>query len=291
VPLVEIVTEPDFHDALEVKEYLQKLQQIVRYLDVSNADMEKGEMRLEPNISLATDPKKLPNYKVEVKNINSFSFVEKAIRYETKRQEEILEEGNRPAQETRGWDENRQKTFSQRSKEEAHDYRYFPEPDIPPILTSVEEISRLKSSVPELPDKKLKRFMADFSLTEYDSEILTREIYLANFFEEAVKAGKDKNLKPKDIANFIINKKVEITSVTPLLLVQQIASSKQVATIDTDELKTLIESVINENSKAVEEYKSGKEAVIMFLVGQTMKKIGKKVDVTTVKDSLVKALK
>ena len=194
VPLVEIVTEPDFHDALEVKEYLQKLQQIVRYLDVSNADMDKGEMRLEPNISLSTDPKKLPNYKVEVKNINSFSFVEKAIRYEIKRQEEILEEGNRQAQETRGWDENRQKTFSQRSKEEAHDYRYFPEPDIPPIITSKEDISRLKSEVPELPEKKLIRFIKEFSLPEYDAEILTREKPLADFFEEAVKAGTEQKI-------------------------------------------------------------------------------------------------
>lgn len=303
VPLVEIVTEPDFHDALEVKEYLQKLQQIVRYLDVSNADMEKGEMRLEPNISLALSSslrgvaddeaipsKLLPNYKVEVKNINSFSFVEKAVKYEIKRQEEILEEGERPAQETRGWDENRQKTFSQRSKEEAHDYRYFPEPDIPPIVTSKEEISSILSQVPELPEKKLKRFIAEFSLTEYDSEILTREKSLADFFEEAVVAGKGQQIKPKEIANVIINKKVDITTATPLSLIKQIADSKKVDAIDEKELQKIITEVITENPKPVEEYKGGKEPVLMFLVGQTMKKIGKKVDVNLVKNHLLKLL-
>ncbi len=291
VPLVEIVTEPDFHDALEVKEYLQKLQQIVRYLDVSNADMDKGEMRLEPNISLSTDPKKLPNYKVEVKNINSFSFVEKAIRYEIKRQEEILEEGNRPAQETRGWDENRQKTFSQRSKEEAHDYRYFPEPDIPPIITSKEDISRLKSEVPELPEKKLIRFIKEFSLPEYDAEILTREKPLADFFEEAVKAGTEQKIKPKEIANFIINKKVAHPEMTALTLVNQLVASKKTDDIDEVALKKIIEEVLSENVKPVEEYKNGKEQVLMFLVGQTMKKIGKKVDVNKVKITLKKSLK
>ncbi len=309
VPLVEIVTEPHFHDALEVKEYLQKLQQIVRYLDVSNADMDKGEMRLEPNISLsklsnfnpATDGKisleKLPKYKVEVKNINSFKFVEKAVNFEIKRQEEILESSKLPAQETRGWDENRQKTFSQRSKEDAHDYRYFPEPDIPPIITTKKQISTLLESVPELADKKAARFEQDFSLNSYDAEILTREKSLADFFEEAVKKNQESgirnqgNIDPKTIANFIINKKINISQITPTSLISQIASSKQIATIDEKELTKLIEDVIKEQPKAVTDYKNGKEASLMFLLGQVMKKLGKKVDTSIIKDSLQKKLK
>jgi aspartyl-tRNA(Asn)/glutamyl-tRNA(Gln) amidotransferase subunit B len=290
VPLVEIVTEPDFNDALEVKEYLQKLQQIVRYLDVSNADMEKGEMRLEPNISLSPDPKKLPNYKVEVKNINSFRFVEKAVNYEIARHEELLEKGETPAQETRGWDDNKQKTFSQRSKEDAHDYRYFPEPDIPPIVTTKEQISTLKESVPELPDIKVKRFEKEFSLTNYDAEILTREKTLADFFEEAVREGKEQKLTPKEIANYIINKKVDSTTTEPMALIKQIAAGKQTVAIDEKELERMIEEVIAENEKAVDDYKAGKEASLMFLFGQTMKKIGKKVDVNQVKQKLIKML-
>jgi len=289
VPLVEIVTEPDFDNALDVKEYLEKLQQIVRYLDVANADMEKGEMRLEPNISLTTIPGKLPNYKVEVKNINSFKFVEKAINFELKRQEEILGNGQTPAQETRGWNEDKGKTFSQRSKEDAHDYRYFPEPDIPPIVMTKEEIGRLKDEVPELSDKKLARFEKEYALPTYDAEILVREKSLADYFEEIVKQNTS-DIDAKTIANWIINKKVTPSQISPTKLLQQIVASKQVATIDKKELEQYIGEVIKENEKAVSDYKNGKEASLMFLLGQTMKKIGKKVDSKLVKDTIIKEL-
>ena len=305
VPLVEIVTEADFRDALEVKEYLQKLQQIVRYLDVSNADMEKGEMRLEPNISLlelSTLPDdikadgiipidRLPKYKVEVKNINSFRFVEKAINYELKRHEEVLEEGNRPSQETRGWDENRQRTFSQRSKEEAQDYRYFPEPDIPPILWTDEQISTLNKNLPELPDAKIKRFETDYALPYTSSEILTREKPLADYFEEAVKVGKEHNVSPKDIANFIINKKVDTEEILPAHLIKTIVENKKTATLDEGVLDNLLASVLSENPKAVEDYKSGKINVIMFLVGQVMRRLTEKVDAPMIKERLEQKLK
>jgi len=287
VPLVEIVTQPDFNDAAEVTEYLQKLQQIVRYLDVSNADMDKGDMRLEPNISLSTDPSKLPPYKVEVKNINSFKFVEKAITFEAKRQEEILEEGNTPAQETRGWDENRQKTFSQRSKEDAQDYRYFPDPDIPPIIHTKKEISSLKDSLPELPAKKRSRFKDEFALSDYDTEILTREKPLADFFEETVKISKGKP-EPKALANWIINKKITPEKVTSEELIQQILAAKQTVQIDEKELDEIITQVLKEQNAAVTDYKNGKENALMFLLGQVMRKLGKKVDVQIVKDRVQK---
>lgn len=291
LPLVEIVTEPDFNDALEVKEYLQKLQQIVRFLDVSDADMEKGEMRLEPNISLSTDPKKLPPYKVEVKNINSFRFVEKAINYEIKRHDEILAEGKNPVQETRGWDEVRQKTFSQRVKEDAHDYRYFPEPDIPPITFTREQIEKLNNNLPELPDEKHTRFQKEFQLSSYDSEILTREKSLADYFEEAVKVGKDHNINPKTIANTIINNKVDIEKILPAALIKAIVKGSQTDNIDPKELEKIIDEVLKENQKAVDEYKNGKENAAMYLLGQAMKKIGKKVDANLVKSEVMKKIK
>lgn len=297
VPLVEIVTEPDFESAVEVKEYLQKLQQIVRYLDVANADMEKGEMRLEPNISLweskgsaKRKENDLPKYKVEVKNINSFKFVEKAVNFEVKRQAEILEKGEIPDQETRGWDENKQKTFSQRKKEDAQDYRYFPEPDIPPIKWTTTLIEKIRLAMPELPDEKVKRFTQSHALPYYDAEILTRERGLADYFEEAV-AHYGERSGAKKIANWIINKKVETGTVNSQDLVKQIKSSQINEVLDKKVLQKIIDEVIMENNQAVEDYKKGKSASIMFLLGQSMRKIGKKVDANKVKYEIEHKLK
>jgi aspartyl-tRNA(Asn)/glutamyl-tRNA(Gln) amidotransferase subunit B len=290
LPLVEIVTEPDFNDATEVKEYLQRLQQIVRYLDVSNADMEKGDMRLEPNISLSQNPKILPAYKVEVKNINSFRFVEKAIHFETKRQSDILAKGETPLQETRGWNEAKQHTFSQRVKEEANDYRYFPEPDIPPLRWEHAYIAEVKASLPELPDEKRERFIKDFSLTHYDAEILTRDIETAAYFEHAVAAGKAKKISPKQLANFIINKKPDLNSVSVDTMLSHITEATAVTEINETELQEIIQAVVNENEKAVTDFKNGKESVIMFLVGQVMRKAGKKLDAHMIKESLLSKL-
>jgi len=311
VPLVEIVTDPDFENAPEVKEYLQKLQQIVRYLDVSNADMEKGDMRLEPNISLRecnttnTTNKQilpiskgeLPNYKVEVKNINSFKFVEKAIDYELKRQMEILEKGEIPDQETRGWDEKKQITVSQRSKEEAKDYRYFPEPDIPPISFEKSQIEDIKSNMPELPSTKFERFKKDYKLSDYDAEILTREKETAEYFEECVRVNnklKEKNekaLEVKTIANWIIHKKPDLNTILPAELIQIILSATQVATIDENELEKIIDQVLSENPKAVEDYKKGKENVIMFLIGQVLRVTKRKIEIDIIKNKILQKIK
>lgn len=289
VPLVEIVTEPDFDNAEDVVEYLQKLQTIVRYLGVSNADMEKGDMRLEPNISLTDRPGVFPPYKVEVKNINSFKFVSKAIAYELTRQEGILEKGDIPPQETRGWSEDRNVTFSQRVKEEANDYRYFPEPDIPPLTFTDDEISELKSKLPELRDEKIKRFVSEYTLPQYDAEQLTRERVDADFFEECVSLGKEKNITPKQIANILLNKKDKKFNASQEVITYIVESTKK-DEIDPEELQKIIEKVITENEKAVADYKSGKESVIMFLVGQCMRIIGRKVDANIVKTALIEKM-
>ena len=287
VPLVEIVTEPDFESAEEVVDYLKKLQQIVRYLEVSNADMEKGDMRLEPNISLKlNDQSALPKYKVEVKNINSFRFVEKAINYELKRQEEILEKGETPKQETRGWNEKKQITQSQRSKEEANDYRYFPEPDLPPFRFEQKYIDKLKSQLPELPQRKLERFKKEYELTEYDAEILTREISTAVYFGETVKAGKEKNITPKQIANEIINKKIDPEKILPKELISQIISRSQFPDVGKKELEEAVKRVLEKNEKAKNDFKNGKIEVLGFLIGMVRKELGKPVNPQQIREAI-----
>ncbi len=292
VPLVEIVTEPDFENAYQVTQYLQKLQQIVRYLNVSNADMEKGEMRLEPNISLrdiTTD--KLPKYKVEVKNINSFRFVSKAIETEIVRQTEILEKGELPPQETRGWNETKNTTVSQRSKEEANDYRYFPEPDIPPILTTDEMIKDIKAQIPELPDDKRTRFESEFGITRYDADILTREQSLADYFEQSVKDGKKFDLNAKQIANFIINKKPNLEETVPARLIELIKATLQTSEVDPAELTSAIEQTLRQNPKAVEDYKSGKIQIIGFLIGKVRSLLPPGSSIEGLKERIEEALK
>ncbi len=292
VPLVEIVTEPDFENAYQVTQYLQKLQQIVRYLDVSNADMEKGEMRLEPNISLrAEDATDLPKYKVEVKNINSFKFVAKAIEVELARQAEILDEKKTPAQETRGWNETKNTTVSQRSKEEANDYRYFPEPDIPPIITSEEQINAIRSQIPELPDAKRIRFEQEHKITAYDANLLTRERVLADYFEEAVKDGLNHSVTAKQLANYIINKKPDLDKTLPAELVELILATQKTADISSEDLSKSIEKVLEENPKAVEDYKSGKIQIVGFLIGKTRALLPPNSSTADIKTAIEEALK
>jgi aspartyl-tRNA(Asn)/glutamyl-tRNA(Gln) amidotransferase subunit B len=292
VPLVEIVTEPDFESAAQVVEYLQKLQQIVRYLGVSNADMEKGDMRLEPNISLRLEGEKdLPNYKVEVKNINSFRFVAKAIETEIKRQSEILDKDETPEQETRGWDERKNTTVSQRSKEEAHDYRYFPEPDIPPIITSDEQIAKLKSHIPELPEVKQIRFEKEYSLSSYDAEILVREQSAADYFEQAVRDGGKHNVTPKQIANYMINKKPDLEKTVPAELIELLIVTTQKTEVDTNILKKAVEEALLANPKAVEEYKAGKTQIIGFLIGKVRSLLPPNSDTSGIKTAIDEALK
>jgi aspartyl-tRNA(Asn)/glutamyl-tRNA(Gln) amidotransferase subunit B len=193
VPLMELVTEPDIDSASDARLFCQTLRQILRYLDISDADMEKGQMRCEANISIHEEgTEKLSGTKVEVKNINSFRAVEKAIEYEIKRQTEELEAGRTIVQETRGWDESGQKTVSQRKKESAHDYRYFPEPDIPPFSFTEADFEVLRRTIPELPAAKEKRFASQYGLTSDALSVITAEKTTAEYFESVVSEIGDK---------------------------------------------------------------------------------------------------
>ena len=206
VPLMELVTEPDITSSDEAKKFCEQLQLILRYVGISDADMEKGQMRCEANISISTNEKM--GTKVEVKNLNSFKVVEKAIEYEIKRQAELLDEGKEIIQETRGWDESKMITFSQREKESAHDYRYFPEPDLPPLEIGEDFVEKLRAELPELPAQKAKRFQKEYNISDYDAEVLVRDKVLAEFFEvsvsEATESSESKDKIAKLAANYIL---------------------------------------------------------------------------------------
>ncbi|HLN19059.1 MAG TPA: Asp-tRNA(Asn)/Glu-tRNA(Gln) amidotransferase subunit GatB [Patescibacteria group bacterium] len=202
VPLMELVTEPDIESGKEARIFCQKLQQVCRYLGISDADMEKGMMRCEANISIYKKGEdKLSGTKVEVKNINSFKFVEKAIAYEIERQTEVLESGEKVIQETRGFNPDRGVTVSQRTKESAHDYRYFPEPDIPPLKFTKEYVEDLKKHLPELPEAKAKRIAEEYKLPAKDVEIIVSDKDLADYFENVVSELKEKMKSGEYIAD------------------------------------------------------------------------------------------
>lgn len=280
VPLMELVTEPDFHDTQSITFFLKDVQLTARYLDISNADMEKGSMRLEANISLGTRQQALgtsdlPDYKVELKNINSFRFLGKAINSEIKRQEELLLKGEKVTQETRGYNEETGKTFSQRVKEEAHDYRYFPEPDIPPIRIDKLTINNLQLAIPELPNKKRKRLETQYNLPVDYVEILIGDIEKGDYFEKAVKIVKD--FSPKVIADLIINKKFDIVKIAKLAKVEYATN---------EETEKAVKEIIEENQKAYEDYKNGKGQIVGFLIGQVQKKLRGKGDIKIIKRGL-----
>jgi aspartyl-tRNA(Asn)/glutamyl-tRNA(Gln) amidotransferase subunit B len=303
VPLVEIVTEPDFNDPSQVRDYAKKLQQIFRYLGVSNADMERGDMRLEANVSVRKVvkegdrdkngylPKELwPNYRVELKNINSFRFMVAAVEYEIRRQIKALENGEKLSQETRGWNEEKKETYVQRSKEEAHDYRYFPEPDLPELHLEESRIKELGSRMPELPATKVKRFEDQYEIKPQDAKFLTETKEMAEFFEKAVEYGQDKGVDPKAIANFIINQKMEMVDSSYEQIVDDIKAKKANIIDDEDTLEKVCKEVIKEYPQFVEDYKKGKITIIQALIGQVMRKTQGKANAGKVKEILEKLL-
>jgi aspartyl-tRNA(Asn)/glutamyl-tRNA(Gln) amidotransferase subunit B len=287
VPLVEIVTEPDFDNSDDVKQFLEELQVIIRYLGVSEADMERGSMRLEPNISLRKEGETdLPNYKVEVKNINSFNFAKRAIDYEVKRHAELLDNGETPPQETRGYAEGKGITVSQRVKEEAADYRYFPEPDIPPFVFDDEYFAGIRKQMKELPHEKMKRY-TEMGITADEAYILTRDRDGSALFDALIEAL-DKELVPK-AAKLVVNKKFSLTSDTNKA-VDEIKNLLETKSTDENLLNAVIDEVLSQNISQVEAYKAGKETVLMFFVGQVMKGMKGQADAQRVQEVLKEKL-
>ncbi len=308
-PLMEIVSEPDIRSAVGARLYLEKLRTIMRYIGVSDADMEKGQLRCDVNISLRPKGEERFGTKVEIKNINSFRFVQKAIEYEIERQARILRKGGEIVQETRLFDEKTGKTFTMRTKEEAHDYRYFPDPDLIPVRITKAYIEEIRKTLPELPDQKSARYVNELKLTEYDAEVLVADKDRALFFEKAVEVY-SKN--PKSTANWIINellgklneegiditespvKPEHIAELVQLIDKGEISSKigkevfeevfktgkspkiiieekglKQVS--DEGEIRKIVEEVLNNHPAEVEKYKAGNQKLIGFFVGQVMK--------------------
>lgn len=315
VPLMELVTEPHTFDnaeetAKKATRFAKELQLILWYLGVSEANMEKGEMRVEANISISPDKNKLGT-KVEVKNLNSFRAVERAIKYEVDRMTELLENGKHSeiVQETRGWDENKQQTFSQRKKEGSADYRYFPDPDLPKMkLHEAFDLEKMKEELPELPAEKRTRYKNDFGIKDEDIEVYINDPVLGIWFENVAKILNDKD-KIKTASNYVTSDYLGIKKNNPEaklpisnnfselinLVVENKISSRAAKDIlamivindespfkiatdknllqssDTNALKEIAQKIINANPKVVADYKGGKEQALMSLVGQMMK--------------------
>lgn len=306
VPLIEIVSHPDLRTAREASQYLRKLRSILRYLDVSEGNMEEGNLRCDVNVSLKRPQEEKWGTRAEVKNINSFKFVEKAIEFEIQRQGAILQSGNLVIQETRLFDASRGETFSMRSKEEAHDYRYFPEPDLVPLEIAPLWIEDLRSKLPELPDEKAKRFVADYQLPPYDATLLVQEKGLAEYYEGVVHICRQPKLAsnwvltellsvvPADqiekspissshlgeliqlISDGSISGKIAKTVFEKMLISRQspkiIVKQEGLAQIsDEGVVEASVDKVLREYPREFEKYKAGNEKLFGFFVGRVMK--------------------
>ncbi len=293
VPLVELVTEPDFENSDDVIEFLQEIQRLVRYLKISSADMEKGSMRLEANVSLRETQKPashIPQYKVELKNINSFRFLKNALEAEIRRQKDILSKGGRVIQETRGYNELKKTTFSQRSKEEAHDYKYFPEPDIPPLKISPTLIAILKKSLPELPWEKRQRFEKDYNLPSEYALILTNESSRADYFEKVI-MSENLGMTPKYVAGLFVNQNLDRNYPESASLIRKLHKISHKDFIRGSKVKEALEEVLKRETRAVSDYQKGKGEVIGFLIGQVQKLLQGKGDPKQIRELLLTKLK
>jgi aspartyl-tRNA(Asn)/glutamyl-tRNA(Gln) amidotransferase subunit B len=308
VPLIEIVSEPDMRSPGEAFEYLTRLKEIALYTGVSDCNMEEGSLRADANVSIRPKGQEKFGTKTEIKNVNSFRFIREALEYEIDRQIELVESGARIVQETRLYNAAEGRTYSMRSKEEAHDYRYFPEPDLPPLVISARWQEEIRSRLPELPEARRKRMVADYAITEYDAEVLTASRAMADQFEQAAKAARN----PKRVANLVQGELMGRLKAKGLEIEQSPISMKGVAfsadlledgaisskilkdlydkafagnedfpavyerekpqqITDAAALEKVIDGVVAANPKQLEQYRAGKTTIIGFFVGQVMK--------------------
>ena len=290
--LIELVTEPVFHDTEPLKDVVKELQLIARYVNIRGADREKGSMRLEANISLSPDGN-IPDYKVELKNINSFRFLEKAVNAELARQEKALNAGEKLIQETRGYDEVKQVTFSQRTKAEAQDYRYFPEADLPPMKFPESEVESLRLQIPELPEKKRKRFAEKYKLPKDFIDILVSDQPRADYFEEVlrlVSLTPDKPIPGRIVADLMVNKKMDDQFPEPAGLIRKIIELTNVEYSSEDEVKSAVNLAIMDNQKAVADYQNGKGEVVGFLMGMVQKRLEGRGNPAKIRETLLTEL-
>lgn len=280
VPLIEIVTKPVIKSAQMAKEYAQNLRRIIRFLEISDCDMEKGGMRLEANVSLQKKGEtELPNYKAEVKNINSFNFLESAILYEEERQLALLEKGKTPIQETRGFNAQTNKTFSMRQKEEAADYRYFFEPDVPPINLDDEFLEKIKKSLPKNFDQINKNWQEKFQLESNQIKFFTKTKSIYQWSEILFKKAKANKIEVKKLANDLINKKIKFKFLdNPDNLIKKYQNLHETANLDEEKVKTIINNVVEKNQDAFTKFKNGDQKVLGFFIGQVMRELKAKVD-------------
>lgn len=286
VPLLEIVTEPNLETPAQSKTVLKELRALLRHLKVSDVDMEKGSMRLEANISLRREGAKLPPYKVELKNINSFNFLLKALEKEIERQRILLQMGKKVVQETRGYSEEKGETFSQRRKEEAFDYRYFPEPDLPPITT---KLLTYKGRI-TLPGEQRQQFERKYQLSRQYVDVLVSDPKLVELFEGAVQKAED--FTPAELANVIVNRRYgDPKKLGATGLIKAMKTNKEKVQVPEAKVEEYIDKIILDNPKAVGDYKAGKEAALQFLLGALMRETKGRADPNKAKDLLKKRLK
>ena len=326
-PLLEIVSEPDMRSAEEARNYMEELRNIVRYLGVCDGNLEEGSMRCDANISIMPKGSKVFGTRAEIKNVNSFSALQRAIEYEIDRQIEIVEEGGQVVQETRLWDDNLRETRSMRGKEDAHDYRYFPEPDLMPLEISREWVEEIRAKMPELPEAKRQRYMS-LGLSEYDASIIVEQMPLALFFDKVLELGANPktavNFMMGEISAYLKEQKLEIneTKLTPenlaelinliekgtisnnigkqILVEDMITKGEKASEIverkglsqisDEGAIKSIVEKIINANPAQVEEYRNGKTNLLGFFVGQVMKETKGRANPKTVNEFIRKFL-